>query len=219
MIDQVSPKDYVLLFLTAHDNIFVVATRSRIEERYTSYLPPVNGQVASSFTHDMPQQFVNTIGPSERHDGKVSELIPGLHRQAALDGVPQADVDEIVAIIQPHIVAEGSVHRSLLSFYNKPDTLQAKETLTSTLVHLYTRETFLYKMINRHLRELNQTALRNLAPLINWMRAGLKRNASVSTTYRVAQLTPQQIAEYQEGLHFCWPAFTSTKRDPKVAES
>jgi hypothetical protein len=88
-------------------------------------------------------------------------------------------------------------------------------------VYLYTRESFLYRVLNAALRDGDHSKLDTMGPL-----CFLIRNYShtckpfVGTVYRGVDLSLTTIATYKqaEGMWRTWPSFTSTSKDKKMAE-
>ncbi|CAF1633906.1 unnamed protein product, partial [Didymodactylos carnosus] len=98
-------------------------------------------------------------------------------------------------------------------------------------IHLYSVESFLYKLVNSTLRADDRSQIDTLGaycylldryfseyhtiPLNN-----VPQNNKRLTVYRGATLTDEMIDAYEKVVGTCikWSAFTSTSKDPKVAE-
>ncbi|CAF1534844.1 unnamed protein product [Adineta ricciae] len=94
--------------------------------------------------------------------------------------------------------------------------------ISKICVLVYTIDSFLYKMVNKCLREDDMNKMNTLGPycflLINalWM---LRRNENV-TLYRGLTLDEESLSNYKAsiGKQFSWKTFTSTTRDRSIAE-
>ncbi len=88
-------------------------------------------------------------------------------------------------------------------------------------VHLYTRESFLYRVLNTALRDSDHSKIETMGPL-----CFLIRNYShvcqgfVGTVYRGLDLSPSTITSYKQAVNMwrTWPSFTSTSKNRKMAE-
>ena len=88
-------------------------------------------------------------------------------------------------------------------------------------VHLYTRESFLYRALNQALRDGDHSKLGTLGPLCFLMRSYTHgNNGFVGTVYRGVDLQPEMIASYKQakGLSRTWPSFVSTSKSRELAE-
>lgn len=90
-------------------------------------------------------------------------------------------------------------------------------------VKLFTKETFLYKVLNEALRNDDMSKVDTLGPLcflINAYASARKILTEEQTIYRGMELEDELIQEYSEaiGEEIDWPAFTSTTKSPAVAE-
>ena len=99
---------------------------------------------------------------------------------------------------------------------------RSRREVSNLCMVFYTKDTFLYSVLNQALRECDLTKLGTLGPyaylLSNHARTGKEY---CGTVYRGAQLTPAHVEEYEKALGTwkSWPAYTSTSRDRSVAES
>ncbi|CAF1110188.1 unnamed protein product [Didymodactylos carnosus] len=106
-------------------------------------------------------------------------------------------------------------------------------------VHLYTRDSFLYRLVNRTLLDGgNRTKRDTLAPYCALLAAYLRRCCLIKDTifsqlndtsssssssvvvYRGADLSPEQTEAYKNGIgkRFSWPSFSSTSKRREAAE-
>lgn len=88
-------------------------------------------------------------------------------------------------------------------------------------IHLYTRESFLYRALNQALRDSDHSKLDTLGPLCFLIRSYTHgNNGFVGTVYRGVDLKPEMIASYKQakGLSRTWPSFISTSKSRKLAE-
>jgi hypothetical protein len=88
-------------------------------------------------------------------------------------------------------------------------------------VHLYTRESFLYRILNTALRDGDHSKLDTLGPLCFLIRSYSHAcKAFIGTVYRGVDLSPAMITSYKqaEGMWRTWPSFTSTSKNKKMAE-
>ena len=98
---------------------------------------------------------------------------------------------------------------------------KAKHDATEFCVHLYTRESFLYKVLNMALRNVDQSKLHTLGPFCFLIREYLRYRASfVGTVYRGVYLTSDHIRSYKEavGTWRSWSSYTSTSKRRKMSE-
>lgn len=88
-------------------------------------------------------------------------------------------------------------------------------------VHLYTRETFLYRTLNQALRDVDHSKVNTLGPFCFLLQSYTHgNNGFVGTVYRGVDLQPEMIALYKQakGLIRTWPSFISTSKSQKLAE-
>ena len=98
-----------------------------------------------------------------------------------------------------------------------------KQTILQCTIKLYSKETFLYKLLNTTLRNNDMSKVKTLGPLCVLLNSFLSRRSILSeeqTIYRGMTLTDEMIQEYREavGTEIGWPAFTSTTKNRLVAE-
>ena len=90
-------------------------------------------------------------------------------------------------------------------------------------IRLYTRDSFLYKLVNSTLRNDDLTKVDTLGPFCYLLREHLfyaDKSKEKLTVYRGSTLTDEMIDEYKQavGKWIQWPAFTSTTKSRQVAE-
>ena len=98
---------------------------------------------------------------------------------------------------------------------------KAKHDATEFCVHLYTRESFLYKVLNMVLLNVDQSKLHTLGPFCFLIREYLRYRASfVGTVYRGVYLTSDHIRSYKKavGTWRSWPSYTSTSKRREMSE-
>ena len=95
--------------------------------------------------------------------------------------------------------------------------------LTKCAVTLYTKETFLYKELNKALRSDDMSKMKTLGPLCYLINAYVSQRQMLTEdklVYRGMLLTDEMIKEYSEavGEEIDWPAFASTTKYRPMAE-
>jgi len=98
-----------------------------------------------------------------------------------------------------------------------------RQKLRECAVKLYTKETFLYKVLNKALRNDDMSKVKTLGPLCFLIKSYTSQRKMLTEDqiiYRGMELTDQMIEEYREavGEEIDWPAFTSTTKNRAVAE-
>ena len=98
---------------------------------------------------------------------------------------------------------------------------KSRREISRLCIHLYTRESFLYRILNAALRESDFSKLETLGPLCFLIR-DYSRTCSefVGTVYRGLDLTMDMINSYKQALGTwrTWPSYTSTSKDRSMAE-
>lgn len=98
-----------------------------------------------------------------------------------------------------------------------------EKEILNCAIHLYTRDSFLFKLVNSTLRNDDFSKVETLGPLCYLIREHLfhadKSNERI-TLYRGTILTEEMIEEYRQaiGKWIQWSAFTSTTKNRLVAE-
>ena len=98
-----------------------------------------------------------------------------------------------------------------------------QEEILNCAIHLYTRDSFLFKLVNSTLRNDDFSKVDTLGPLCYLIREHLfhaDKSKEKITVYRGTTLTDEMIEEYRRaiGKWIQWSAFTSTTRNRTVAE-
>ena len=97
----------------------------------------------------------------------------------------------------------------------------ARRDISRVCIHLYTRESFLYHVLNEALRLADLTKLETLGPLCYLIRDYSRTcEEFVGTVYRGVQLPSSAIQSYREarGTWHSWPSYTSTSKSRQMAE-
>ena len=98
---------------------------------------------------------------------------------------------------------------------------KAKHDVTEYCVYLYTRESFIYKVLNMALRNVDQSNLHTLGPFCSLIREYLRTRAGfVGTVYRGVYLTSDDIRSYKEavGTRHPWFGYASTSKRREMSE-
>lgn len=95
--------------------------------------------------------------------------------------------------------------------------------LSQCAVTLYTKETFLYRVLNTALRSDDMSKVKTLGPMCYLINAYVSQCQTLTEdklVYRGMTLTDEMIKEYSEavGEEIDWPAFASTTKNREVAE-
>ncbi|CAF0816085.1 unnamed protein product [Didymodactylos carnosus] len=89
-------------------------------------------------------------------------------------------------------------------------------------IRLYTKESFLYKLVNKTMRENDTTKADTLAPFCSLLLEAWLQNTQhyKAKVYRGAHMLSENIASYQAsiGQYGSWDAFTSTSKSRQEAE-
>ncbi|CAF1469338.1 unnamed protein product [Didymodactylos carnosus] len=134
---------------------------------------------------------------------------------------------EIVKQAAKGIITEGKqldkhyeshyIARQLLAVRKKD-----RKEIYTCCIQLYTMECFLYKLINKALRENDTSKTSTLGPFCyilfrSWLTTEEKHTA---TLYRGVNIDDNQLTSYQEaiGQTRCWDGFTSTTKNHEKAQ-
>jgi hypothetical protein len=106
------------------------------------------------------------------------------------------------------------------------EQLQACKTkprreVSKDCIHLYTRESFLYHVLNIALRDADYSKLDTLGPLCFLIRDHSRTcKQFIGTVYRGAHLSFAAIQSYKQaiGTWRTWPSYTSTSKNRNMAE-
>ncbi|CAF2170080.1 unnamed protein product [Rotaria magnacalcarata] len=181
---------------------------------YTALRPErfyVSQKLTKSFSNQTTNdgRFINEWKRQNR-GRPMNELL-----NRAADGI----VKEGTRLSEP-IEAEW-IADELRSFKNKPN-----EEIEMNVVSIYTRESFLYRLVNVTLRENDLSKLENLGPFC-WLlfhcdcSSTFRTLGYADTLYRGADLDNTTIESYKQaiGLVKTWDAFSSTSKNRIKAES
>ncbi|CAF1639669.1 unnamed protein product [Didymodactylos carnosus] len=97
----------------------------------------------------------------------------------------------------------------------------SRKAISKLCVHLFTRDSFLYKLVNETLRENNNDKLETLGPYCYLLRDyGRTCEEYLGTVYRGVFYTPEIIQTYRDsiGQWKTWAGFTSTSKSRELAE-
>lgn len=100
-------------------------------------------------------------------------------------------------------------------------TGRSRRQASEFCVYLYTKDSFLYDVLNTALRKSDISKVDTLGPIAflisNYSHAC---NEFVGTVYRGVELVPSEIEAYKEavGTWKSWPAYTSTSKNRRLAE-
>ncbi|CAF1323901.1 unnamed protein product [Didymodactylos carnosus] len=140
----------------------------------------------------------------------------------------QSDIDdsEIAEKAADGILIEGNrqqktIEAKILADHLRQIASKDKLSIYQRALQLYTMETFLYKLVNKTLKENDRTKTDTLGPYCylvysSWYMTNDKTSDKV---YRGLELDALMIDHYKTaiGQKKCWFGFTSTSKDQKVA--
>jgi hypothetical protein len=98
---------------------------------------------------------------------------------------------------------------------------KSRVEISKQCIHFYTKDSFLYYVLNQALREQDYTKLETLGPLCYLMRNYSRVSKDyIGTVYRGIELNYAEIETYKrhKGEWKTWPAYTSTSKDRQMAE-
>jgi hypothetical protein len=98
---------------------------------------------------------------------------------------------------------------------------KARREVSKTCIHLYTRESFLYHVLNTALRDTDYSKLDTLGPLCFLIRDYSHTYTEfIGTVYRGVQLSTAAIQSYKQaiGSWRTWPSYTSTSKNRNMAD-
>ncbi|CAF0790611.1 unnamed protein product [Rotaria sordida] len=116
-----------------------------------------------------------------------------------------------------HSHMEARYMAEKLRQYSKKSRIEIAELC----IHFYTKDSFLYFVLNKALREHDCSKLETLGPLCYLMRNYSRLSQDyIGTVYRGVQLTYTEIEAHKRniGEWKTWPAYTSTSKDRQMAE-
>ena len=98
---------------------------------------------------------------------------------------------------------------------------QPRQVASELCIHFYTKDSFLYDVLNRALRQCDLSRIETLGPLA-FLISGYSRiaNAFFGIVYRGIHFSHVDIEDYRcgKGTWRTWPAYTSTSKSRKMAE-
>ena len=157
-------------------------------------------------------------------EGGIAFIYDWKKRNAALSH------SEIVRQAANGILLEGNQIGKHREAQYLAEVLLAKENksendILAVCISLYTRECFLYRLVNTALRENDKTKVDTLAPFCYFLTEAIWSNALAderfkAVVYRGVCLDPDSIRQYQEavGTYKCWYGFISTSRNRNLAD-
>jgi hypothetical protein len=98
---------------------------------------------------------------------------------------------------------------------------KSRREVSKLCIHLYTRESFLYHVLNTALRDVDQSKLYTLGPLCFLIRHYSHTYTEfIGTVYRGVNLSPAMIQTYKQaiGSWHTWPSYTSTSKNRDMAD-
>ena len=98
---------------------------------------------------------------------------------------------------------------------------KTRHEVSKACIHLYTRESFLYRVLNTALRDTDYKKLDTLGPLCFLIRNyAHARTEFIGTVYRGVELSPTAIHSYKQaiGKWHTWPSYISTSKSRPMAQ-
>ncbi|CAF2697430.1 unnamed protein product [Rotaria sp. Silwood2] len=99
--------------------------------------------------------------------------------------------------------------------------MKPRRETSKVCIHLYTRESFLYHVLNTALREADHSKLNTLGPLCFLIRDYSRTCTEfIGIVYRGVELSLTTILSYKQavGSWRTWPSYTSTSKNREMAE-
>ncbi|CAF3274739.1 unnamed protein product [Rotaria socialis] len=99
--------------------------------------------------------------------------------------------------------------------------MKPRRETSNVCIHLYTRESFLYRVLNTVLRDADHSKLATLGPLCFLIRDYSRTCIDyIGTVYRGVDFSLTTIFSYKKavGSWRTWPSYTSTSKNRKMAE-
>jgi len=120
------------------------------------------------------------------------------------------------------------ISNQLLQALSKFEQEKQFSIVEDCCISLYTRESFLYKSVNKMLREEDSSQVEVLGPFCYLLNGFIEAQTydfgtgCFTNTFRGVNLTPAMLGEYKHASEkkfvFTWPGFTSTSRSREKAE-
>jgi len=120
------------------------------------------------------------------------------------------------------------IANQLLQALSNYEKTQKMSIIEDCCISLYTRESFLYKSINKMLREEDSSQVDALGPFCYLLNGFVDAHTYMiggwpGASFRGVSLTPEMLEEYKNAnekkLVFTWPGLTSTSRSREKAEA
>jgi hypothetical protein len=138
------------------------------------------------------------------------------------------DFSQCIEACTQGIIREAALHDS----YSNTEAMYMAEKIrqcanksrvevSKICIHFYTKDSFLYSVLNQALREHDCSKLETLGPLCYLMRSYSRVSKDyIGTVYRGIELTNMEIEAYKQhiGEWKTWPAYTSTSKDRQMAK-
>lgn len=97
----------------------------------------------------------------------------------------------------------------------------SRREVAQVCINFYTRESFLYRVLNAALREQDHSKLSTLGPLCFLIRNIANAGSEfIGTVYRGVQFSSEMIESYKQSISLwrTWPSYTSTTKNREIAE-
>lgn len=148
----------------------------------------------------------NRIPTNMNYSEIVEQAASGLEKEGALAG--------------DHHAQMGTKFGEMLRKVKYDD----KKTIVSCCIHIYTAESFVYRILNETLRKYDMSKVDTFGPFcyfLNCYPEALGRNYFVGIVYRCVKLDSDTIETYKQaiGQWKSWPAFTTTMKNKMTAEA
>ena len=161
--------------------------------------------------------------------GRLHDWCPFLKEWLALPAGKKAllDFSSVLDICIEGILKEAELHES--NSRTEAEWMveklrvckgKSRRVLSETCIHLYTRESFLYLVLNTALRDTDLSKLETLGPLCFLIRDHSRFcKQYTGTVYRGMQLSHDAILSYKNaiGTWRTWHGYTSTSRNKEMA--
>jgi len=214
---------------------FVIQEEYIREERFHLPIAAVKAATISADSLEMHPPMI--IEWAKRNNLKVdlySSIINPSYFENGLEYIQKIIKMAAEGILQKGIELEKKeeaewISNQLLEALAKFEQEKAWSIIEDSCIMLYTRESFLYKSINKMLREEDSSQLDILGPFCHLLNGFIEaRTYDFGTgcfqdTFRGVNLTPEMLQEYKSACErkfvFTWPGFTSTSRSREKAEA
>ncbi|CAF1378495.1 unnamed protein product [Rotaria sp. Silwood1] len=206
------------------DNVY----GSELLRRDRFFLPPQPADIPSFLSHSAPMGYYSKFLECWKKDvdHKVYKMNLATNE---FENALQIAVDAATGIIEEGTKLGKRCEAIWIADSLKSMKEKSKAEICKHCAWLYTRECFLYKLLNKCLRESDLSKLRTLGPFSYLLDQYLKSESESrykhrglnGTVYRGADLTPDMIKcyEHNKSNFGHWPAFTSTTKNRSKAEA